>query len=217
VSHANAALTPRHRLRLARLVVDDGWPPSRAAEFFHVSWRTAVRRRIPRQCLFPTLAAEMRPPQRLPVEVAAQIGHDREPSTETPPSPPPPPPSSSERPGARAGGGGGRIRTRSQPTQATDPVEHWQQRHQSLPASCGIADDHAGLRTVSRVCAGGGSRWPASGCRRRPRAGRPSASPAASTRPRSRGTDDPGRGAAAVLPLSVLPATPLCSPSHTAS
>ena len=41
--HANAALTPRHRLRLARLIVDDGWPPSRAAEFFNVSWRTAAK------------------------------------------------------------------------------------------------------------------------------------------------------------------------------
>jgi transposase InsO family protein len=41
MAHANAALTPKHRLRLARLIVDDGWPPSRAAEFFHVSWRTA--------------------------------------------------------------------------------------------------------------------------------------------------------------------------------
>jgi transposase InsO family protein len=41
MSHANVALTPRHRLRLARLVVEDGWPPSRAAEFFNVSWRTA--------------------------------------------------------------------------------------------------------------------------------------------------------------------------------
>ena len=41
MAHANAALTPKHRLRLARLVVDDGWPPSRAAEFFNVSWRTA--------------------------------------------------------------------------------------------------------------------------------------------------------------------------------
>jgi transposase InsO family protein len=40
-THANAVLTPRQRLRLARLVVDRGWPPARAAEFFHVSWRTA--------------------------------------------------------------------------------------------------------------------------------------------------------------------------------
>jgi Homeodomain-like domain-containing protein len=39
--HADAALTPRHRLRLARLIVEDGWPPSRAAESFNVSWGTA--------------------------------------------------------------------------------------------------------------------------------------------------------------------------------
>jgi transposase len=31
------------RRQLARLVVDEGWPPSRAAEFFHVSWRTAAK------------------------------------------------------------------------------------------------------------------------------------------------------------------------------
>ncbi|TAN29617.1 IS481 family transposase, partial [bacterium] len=43
VAHANAALTPKHRLRLARLIVDDGWPPSRAAEFFNVSYRTATK------------------------------------------------------------------------------------------------------------------------------------------------------------------------------
>ena len=43
MAHANAALTPKHRLRLARLIVEHGWPPSRAAEFFHVSWRTAAK------------------------------------------------------------------------------------------------------------------------------------------------------------------------------
>lgn len=41
MAHANAALTPKHRLRMARLVVDVGWSPARAAEFFNVSWRTA--------------------------------------------------------------------------------------------------------------------------------------------------------------------------------
>jgi len=41
VSHANAALTPRARLRLARLIVDDGWPPSVAAKMFMVSTVTA--------------------------------------------------------------------------------------------------------------------------------------------------------------------------------
>jgi hypothetical protein len=41
VLHANAVLTPRQRLRLARLVVEDDWPKSRVAEFFGVSWKTA--------------------------------------------------------------------------------------------------------------------------------------------------------------------------------
>jgi len=43
VVHANAVLTPRGRLLLARLIVDDGWPVVRAAEHFHVSWPTAKR------------------------------------------------------------------------------------------------------------------------------------------------------------------------------
>jgi hypothetical protein len=43
VLHANAVLTPRHRLRLARLIVEEQWPKSRAAEFFAVSWKTADR------------------------------------------------------------------------------------------------------------------------------------------------------------------------------
>lgn len=43
MSHANAALTPRQRLRVARLVVDYGWPVSRAAEQFNCSWPTAKR------------------------------------------------------------------------------------------------------------------------------------------------------------------------------
>ena len=41
VSHANAALTPRARLRLARLIVEDGWRPSEAAKMFMVSAVTA--------------------------------------------------------------------------------------------------------------------------------------------------------------------------------
>jgi len=43
VSHANAALTPRARLRLARLIVEDGWPIARAAERYDVAWPTAKR------------------------------------------------------------------------------------------------------------------------------------------------------------------------------
>ena len=41
MSHANAALTPKARLRLARLIVEDGWKPSVAAQMFMVSTVTA--------------------------------------------------------------------------------------------------------------------------------------------------------------------------------
>ena len=41
--HANAALTPMGRLKLARLIVDERWPIRRAAERFQVSWPTAAR------------------------------------------------------------------------------------------------------------------------------------------------------------------------------
>jgi transposase InsO family protein len=41
VSHANAALTPRARLRLARLVVEENWPVGVAAKMFMVSPVTA--------------------------------------------------------------------------------------------------------------------------------------------------------------------------------
>ena len=41
MSHANAALTPRTRLRLAKLIVEDGWKPSAAAKMFMVSTATA--------------------------------------------------------------------------------------------------------------------------------------------------------------------------------
>jgi len=43
VPHANAPLTERGRLRLARCVVEDGWPLRRAAERFQVSPTTAKR------------------------------------------------------------------------------------------------------------------------------------------------------------------------------
>ena len=42
-THSNAALTPRARLKLARLIVEDGWPVPRAAERYDVSWRTAKK------------------------------------------------------------------------------------------------------------------------------------------------------------------------------
>ena len=43
VVHRNAPLTETGRLRLARCVVDDGWPLRRAAERFQVSHTTAAR------------------------------------------------------------------------------------------------------------------------------------------------------------------------------
>jgi transposase len=43
VSHANAALTPRARLRLARYVVEEGHTLSQASTRFEVSYRTAQR------------------------------------------------------------------------------------------------------------------------------------------------------------------------------
>ncbi|MFJ3337290.1 IS481 family transposase [Streptomyces sp. NPDC086766] len=43
MSHRNAPLTPTGRLRLARCVVDDGWPLRRAAERFQVSHTTSAR------------------------------------------------------------------------------------------------------------------------------------------------------------------------------
>jgi len=41
--HGNAQLAPAGRLRLARCVVDDGWPLRRAAERLSVSVTTAAR------------------------------------------------------------------------------------------------------------------------------------------------------------------------------
>jgi transposase InsO family protein len=43
MTHSNAPLTPTGRLRLARCVVEDGWPLRRAAERFQVSPTTAKR------------------------------------------------------------------------------------------------------------------------------------------------------------------------------
>lgn len=43
VSHANAALTPKHRLIVAQLVVDNGVPITEVAARFQVSWPTVKR------------------------------------------------------------------------------------------------------------------------------------------------------------------------------
>ncbi len=41
MSHANATLTPRTRLRLARLIAEQGWTCAAAAKIFMVAARTA--------------------------------------------------------------------------------------------------------------------------------------------------------------------------------
>jgi transposase InsO family protein len=97
VSHANAALTPRARLRMARLIVEDGWKPSEAAKMFMVSAPTARkwaarfraegvagmqdRSSRPRSCPHKTPAAVVRQIVRLrwrhrlgPVQVSGRLG-----------------------------------------------------------------------------------------------------------------------------------------------
>lgn len=43
MSHANAALTPRQRLRLAQKIVDEEWTIAAAADYFRVSGPTAKK------------------------------------------------------------------------------------------------------------------------------------------------------------------------------
>jgi transposase InsO family protein len=82
VSHANAALTPRHRLKLARLIVDDGWPVSHAAAAFQVSWPTANRwatryRQAGEAGMADRSSRPHRSPRRTPQPVVRQIVHLR--------------------------------------------------------------------------------------------------------------------------------------------
>jgi transposase InsO family protein len=82
VSHANAALTPRARLRLARLVVDQGWPIARAAERYDVSWPTAKRwadryRRLGPDGMNDASSRPHHSPTRTPAPVVRKIVHLR--------------------------------------------------------------------------------------------------------------------------------------------
>jgi transposase InsO family protein len=95
--HANAPLSERGRLRLARLIVEQGWPIARAAERMQVAWPTAQRwaqryraegaagmadrssrpHRSPRQTPAPVVRriVHLRWKQRLgPVAIAAAVG-----------------------------------------------------------------------------------------------------------------------------------------------
>ena len=81
-THANAALTPRARLRLARLIVDQGWPIPRAAERYDVSWRTAKKWADRFRAEGPAGMADRssrphRQPNRTPVPVVRRILHLR--------------------------------------------------------------------------------------------------------------------------------------------
>jgi transposase InsO family protein len=81
-THANAALTPRARLRLGRLVIDHGWSPARAAERYDVSWRTAQKwaqryRDEGAAGMFDRSSAPHHQPNRTPAPVVRKIVHLR--------------------------------------------------------------------------------------------------------------------------------------------
>ena len=81
-THANAALTPRARLKLARLIVDDDWKPARAAERYDVSWKTAKKWADRYEAEGPAgmLDRSSRPhhqPNRTPAPVVRKIVHLR--------------------------------------------------------------------------------------------------------------------------------------------
>ena len=80
--HANACLTPRGRLKLARCVVEEGWPLRRAAERFQVSVPTAKRwadryRQLGAAGMADRSSRPHRSPSRTPRRVEAKIKHLR--------------------------------------------------------------------------------------------------------------------------------------------
>ena len=82
MSHANAALTPRARLRLARLVIDQGWSVARAAERYDVSWPTARRwadryRQLGEAGMTDASSRPHRSPTRTPPPMVRKIVHLR--------------------------------------------------------------------------------------------------------------------------------------------
>lgn len=82
MSHANACLTPRGRLKLARCVVEDGWPLRRAADRFQVSHTTAKRwadryREHGEAGMLDRSSRPHRSPNRTPRRVEKKIKHLR--------------------------------------------------------------------------------------------------------------------------------------------
>jgi transposase InsO family protein len=81
-THCNAALTVRARLKLARLIVDEGWSPARAAERYDVSWKTAKKWAERYQAEGPAGMADRssaphHQPNRTPAPVVRKIVHLR--------------------------------------------------------------------------------------------------------------------------------------------
>jgi transposase InsO family protein len=82
VSHANAALTPRARLKMARLIVEHGWPPARAAERFMVSYPTAKRwaqryRELGQSGMVDRSSRPHRSPNKTPQPIVRKVVHLR--------------------------------------------------------------------------------------------------------------------------------------------
>ena len=78
MSHRNAPLTPTGRLRLARCVVENGWPLRRAAERFGVSHTTAARwaaryRQLGATGMHDRSSRPHHSPNRTPPRVEAQV------------------------------------------------------------------------------------------------------------------------------------------------
>jgi transposase InsO family protein len=81
-THSNAALTPRQRLRLARMIVDDEVPTAQVAVLFMTSWKTADKwaERYRREGPAGMVDRSSRPhhqPNRTPVKVVRKIVHLR--------------------------------------------------------------------------------------------------------------------------------------------
>jgi transposase InsO family protein len=76
VPHANAALTPRHRLKVAQLVIDDGYPISEVAARFQVAWPTVKRwadRYAAGESMLDRSSRPRRQPGRTPAPVVRRV------------------------------------------------------------------------------------------------------------------------------------------------
>ena len=81
-THANAALTPRARLKMAKLIVEDDWKIPRAAERYDVSWKTAKKWADRYEAegpagMFDRSSAPRHQPNRTPQPVVRKIVHLR--------------------------------------------------------------------------------------------------------------------------------------------